>query len=155
MGFSLAIALLLGHAPETLALDISVSMTPDRQVKELERVGFDCTVRSATVECRRNNQIVFLNESQITLQCSEKGACWPQPLAILKNFRSTEPLSRIVPVTIYDSAGSLHLHCRVQIDDRQRQVCIESWHSKFVEPNIRTTAWNDSGKTAFSFNQWD
>ena len=144
--FSFFLIFQWGAVPKAMALELSVSMSPDRQIKALERIGFECDgmrpTRLAQVECLRQTQVVVLNGSLIMLQCIEKRACWSEPLRMLTKIGGAETLSPIVPVTIYDAAGSLHLHCRRLVDDQQRQVCIESWRAAPVERNIRTTAWN-------------
>lgn len=148
-----------GIMPDALAIEIELSITPERQIKKLEHIGFDCNAavpsRSNPVECRRKSQLVALNGPKIMLLCLQKRACWSEPLELLASLGNSEQLSPILPVIIYEAGGSSRLFCRTQVGDRQRQVCIRGWSKPFVDRNIRTTVWNLAAKEVLSPNLTD
>ena len=42
LAFSFFLIFQWGAVPKAMALELSVSMSPDRQIKALERIGFEC-----------------------------------------------------------------------------------------------------------------
>ena len=119
------------EARDRLKLGIKTSMNVEEQLERLQGIGFDCDPRrrdaSEHWQCARSSQLVNLSPRRILLACTDDTACWPETDDLVREIAPKSAATMVKPVTLYQSQGTVHLHCATGKGDQS--VCVQSWAS--------------------------